>query len=69
MSFSQLGVIKYLVAEQSVPSVSEVNAANKLPVHLLLECENETVDRESPEYIDACWHLFRANPESVQSLA
>jgi len=66
---ANVDVIKYLIAEQSVPSVSEVNAANKLPVHLLLECENETVDRESPEYIDACWHLFRANPESVQSLA
>ena len=62
-------VIKYLVAEQSVPSVSEINAANKLPVHLLLQCENEAVDRESPEFIDACWHLFRANPESIQSLA
>lgn len=62
-------VIKYLIAEQSVPSVSEVNAANTLPIHLLLQCESETVDRESPEFIDACWHLFRANPESIQSLA
>ena len=66
---ANVDVIKYLIAEQSVPSVSEVNAANKLPIHLLLQCENETVDRESPEYIDACWHLFKANPESVQSLA
>ena len=66
---ANVDVIKYLVAEQSVPSVSEVNTANKLPIHLLLQCENETVDRESPEFIDACFHLFRANPESIQTPA
>jgi len=66
---ANVDVIKYLVAEQNVPSVSEVNAANKLPLHLFLQCENKAVDRESSEYIDACWHLFVANPESVQSLA
>ena len=37
---ANLEVIECLVSERSDPSVSEVNADNKLPVHLLLENEN-----------------------------
>ena len=62
---ANIEVINYLVGDESGTSISETNADNKLPVHLLLQCENEKVDRESAEYIGACWHLFRAYPEAV----
>jgi len=55
-------VIKYLV-ERNTP-VSERNADNKLPFHLLLENEDEQV-RKSPAFTEACWHLLRAYPETV----
>ena len=59
---ANLDVIKYLV-ERNTP-VSERNADNKLPFHLLLEYEGEQV-RESPAFTEACWHLLRAYPETV----
>ena len=59
---ANLDVIKYLV-ERNTP-VSERNADNKLPFHLLLEYEGEQV-RESPAFTEACWYLLQAYPETV----
>ena len=59
------GVIKYLL-ERHVRSISEGNAANKLPIHLLLcDCGEDTVDRESPEYLETIWRLLLAHPETL----
>jgi len=55
-------VIQYLV-KRNTP-VSERNADNKLPFHLLLEYDDEQV-RKSPAFTEACWHLLRAYPETV----
>ena len=63
---ANLDVIKYLI-ERNVPSVSERNNDNKLPFHVLLENKNEQVNRESPEFIETCWHLLRAHPETVMA--
>ena len=60
---ANLNVIRYLVGRTSL--VSERNAANKLPFHLLLEFEDDQVNRESPEFTEACWQLLRAYPETV----
>jgi ankyrin repeat protein len=48
-----LCVIKYLL-HTNVPSVSERNNNNKLAIHLLLECEENILDRESMEYVEKC---------------
>ena len=58
-------VLKYLL-EANVPSVSERNNDNKLAIHLLLECGEETFDRESMEYVETVWQLLLANPEVVR---
>lgn len=50
---------EYLL-ERHVRSISEGNAANKLPIHLLL-----CVDRESPEYLETIWRLLLAHPETL----
>ena len=63
---ANLDVIKYLI-ERNVPSVSERNKDNKLPLHVLLENKNEQVNRESPEFIETCWQLLRAHPETVMA--
>lgn len=55
------GIAKYLL-EQHVPSISERNADDKLPVNLL--CESQ-VDRESLEYIETIWYLLLAYPETL----
>ena len=60
-----LCVIKYLV-EANVPSVSERNNNNKLAIHLLFECRENTLDRESLEYVETIWQLLLANPEVVR---
>ena len=60
---ANLNVIRYLVGRTSL--VSERNAANKLPFHLLLEFEDDQVNRESPEFTEACWQLLRAYPDTV----
>ena len=61
-------VVKYLL-EANVPSVSERNNDDMLPLHLLLECEENThqikVDKGSIEYIETVWLLLLANPEVV----
>jgi len=58
-----LGVIRYLVDSYG-SLVSDINADNKLPFHLLIECEDEQV-RESPEFTEVCFQLIRAHPETV----
>jgi ankyrin repeat protein len=58
-------VVKYLL-EANVPSVSDRNNNNKLAIHLLLECEEETLDRESMEYVETVRQLILANPEVVR---
>ena len=62
-----LGIVKYLL-EANMPSVSERNNNNKLAIHLLLECEENTldIDRESVEYVETVWQLLLANPEVVR---
>ena len=58
-------VIKYLL-EANVPSVLDRNNNNKLAIHLLVECGEETLDRDSLEYVETVWQLFLANPEVVR---
>ena len=60
-----LSVLKYLL-EANVPSVSEINNGSKLAIHLLLECGENTLDRESMEYVEIVWQLLLANPEVVR---
>ena len=60
-----LDVLKYLL-EANVPSVSERNNDSKLAIHLLFECGESTLDRESVEYVDTVWQLLLANPEVVR---
>ena len=60
-----LCVIKFLL-EPNVPSVSERNNDNKLAIHLLLECGDNILDRESLEYVETVYQLILANPEVVQ---
>ena len=58
------GVVKYLLGRR-VPSMSERNGANELPIHLLCECGEDKVDRESQEYVETIWLLLLAYPETV----
>ena len=60
-----LNVLKYLL-EANVPSVSDTNNDNKLAIHLLFECGEKTLDRESLEYVETVWQLLLANPEVVR---
>ena len=48
-----LCVIKYLLPA-NVPSVSERNNDNKLAIHLLFDCGENILDRESMEYVEKC---------------
>jgi hypothetical protein len=60
--------VKYLL-EANILSVSERNNDNKLAIHLLFECGENTLDtdtRESMEYVEAVWQLLLANPEVVR---
>ena len=57
-------MIKYLLVA-NVQSVLERNNDNKLAIHLLLECGEETFDRESMEYVEIVLQLLLANPEVV----
>ena len=59
-----LGVVKYLL-NRNAPSVSDRNVDNKLPFHLLCECEE--VDKKSTEYTETLFLLLRANPETVMA--
>ena len=61
-----MGVIKYLV-DSHASLVSDTNADNKLPFHLLLECGDEQV-RESLEFTEVCFQMLRAHPETVTNL-
>ena len=60
-----LNVVKHLL-EANVPSVSERNNDNKLAIHLLLECVENTLDRDCLEYVETVWQLLLANPEVVR---
>ena len=46
--------------------VSERNNNNKLAIHLLLECGEEILDRDSLEYVETVRQLLLANPEVVR---
>jgi len=59
-------VAKYLMDSHS-SLVSDTNADNELPFHLLLECGDEQV-RESLEYTEVCFRLLQAYPETVTNL-
>ena len=52
--------------EANVPSVSDRNNNNKLAIHLLFECGENILDRESMEYVETVWQLLLANPEVVR---
>ena len=58
-------VVKYLL-KVNVPSVSERNNNNKLALHLLLECGENTLDRDSMAYVETVWQLLLANPEVIR---
>ena len=58
-----LAVTKYLLSKQSSAAVSERNNDDKLPLHLLIECDN--VDHESLEYTETIWQLLLAYPAAV----
>ena len=57
-------MVTYLLGIQA-SSVSKRNGNNKLPIHLLWECEEDKVDRESPEYVETIGRLMLANPEET----
>ena len=57
--------VKYLLGA-NVPSVSERNNDNKLAIHLLFECGENTLDTESMTYVETVWQLLLANPEVVR---
>ena len=57
--------VKYLL-QANVPSVSERNNNNKLAIHLLLECGEEILDRDSLENVETIRQLLLANPEVVR---
>ena len=59
-----LGVVEYLL-NRNAPSVSDRNVDNKLPFHLLCECEE--VDKKSTEYTETLFLLLLANPETVMA--
>ena len=54
-------VVKYLLGKH-VPSVSERNGDNKLPIHLLSEYRGDNLD--SANYVETLWLLLRAHPET-----
>ena len=58
-----LEVVKYLLDKQSSAAISERNGDDKLPIHLLLECDK--VDHESLEYTETIWQLLLAYPAAV----
>ena len=58
-------IVKYLL-EANVPSVSERNNNSKLAIHLLFECGENVLDRDSLEYIETIHQLLLANPEVVR---
>ena len=58
-------VVNYLL-EANVPSVSERNNEKKLAIHLLLKCGENTLDRDSMEYVETVRNLLLANPEVVR---
>ena len=58
-------VLKYLL-DANVPSVSERNNDNKLAIHLLFECGESILDRESMAYVETVWQMLLANPEVVR---
>ena len=60
-----LGILKYLL-QANVSSVSERNNKNKLALHLLFECGEETLDRDCLEYVETVQQLLLANPEVVR---
>ena len=61
-----LCIVNYLL-EANVTSVSERNNYNKLAIHLLLECGDNILDRESLEYVETVYQLLLANPEVVRN--
>ena len=68
---SNFGVIEYLLGNHA-SLVSDMNADNKLPLHMLLEgCEDKRVttpydDRiKEKSKLEACFLLLRAHPETV----
>ena len=61
-----LRVVKYLLDKKNA-HVSEHNKEKKLPIHLLFESHNDTVDRDSKEYIETVWLLLLAHPETVMN--
>ena len=62
-----LGIVKYLL-ERNAPSVSDRNKKNKLAIHLLFECGENMLDRDSLEYVETIHRLLLANPEVVRDL-
>jgi len=59
-------VVKYFLDKKNA-HVSEHNKAKKLPIHMLFESYNDTVDRDSKEYIETVWLLLLAHPETVMN--
>ena len=57
--------MNYLL-QANVPSVSERNNDNKLAIHFLLECGENTLDRDSMDYVETVWRMLLANPEVVR---
>ena len=59
--------IALLLEKYGAVSVSQSNALNKLPIHLLLESDAVSNREDDIKYLESVFQLLRANPETVVS--
>jgi ankyrin repeat protein len=57
--------ITLLLEKYDAVSVSQSNALNKLPIHLLFESDVFTEREDDTKYLESVFQLVRANPETV----
>jgi ankyrin repeat protein len=58
-------IIALLLEKYSAVSVSQSNALNKLPIHLLFESDDVSNREDDIKYLESVFQLLRTNPETV----